>query len=106
MFIAVLQIRQVQGSMFFALGHVFSPSPTRLDLTMQKLLFPTLCDDLRENLGATIPAADVTQYHSQITMGTLPSSSEKLSRFVVLCKIGPFNEIEHDILLHKKISQS
>ena len=25
MFIAVLKIRQVQGSMFFALGHVFSP---------------------------------------------------------------------------------
>jgi hypothetical protein len=25
MFIAVLKIRQVQGSVFFALGHVFSP---------------------------------------------------------------------------------
>jgi hypothetical protein len=25
MFIAVLKIRQVQGSAFFALGHVFSP---------------------------------------------------------------------------------
>jgi hypothetical protein len=36
MFIAVLKIRQVQGSVFFALGHVFSPPPTRLDLTMQK----------------------------------------------------------------------
>jgi hypothetical protein len=50
MFIAVLKIRQVQGSIFFALGNVFSP-PTRL--TMQKLLFPALCDDLREKLGAS-----------------------------------------------------
>jgi len=41
---------------------------------MQKLLFPTLCDD----------AADVAQYHSQITMGTLLSSSEKLSPLPVV----------------------
>ena len=55
MFIAVLKIRHIQGSVFFALGHVFSPPPTRLDLTMQKLLFPTLRDDLPESLWRNNP---------------------------------------------------